>query len=187
MLTTRKTRQSLIALLGERIAAALVHGGRPDGEPTGKERLDPETIVARLGGTLEFVPGTAYPLIERVEDGFRLVLRDADERERVWNVAHALGHLFVHMGYIVSPERWESATTYIDAVQHRWEHSECELEANLFASGFLAPQDAFLDSAVRHLSQAGTYDLAGMADELGVPMPFIRRRGLDIGAFTTAY
>lgn len=58
-----------------------------------------------------------------------------------FTIAHELGHLFLHMGYLIDPERWNE----IDRVEYnRRGNSTTENQANEFAAAFLMPQEEYI-------------------------------------------
>ena len=58
-----------------------------------------------------------------------------------FTIAHELGHLFLHMGYLIDPERWNE----IDRIEYnRRGNSATENQANEFAAAFLMPQEEYI-------------------------------------------
>lgn len=71
---------------------------------------DIRTVVKKLGGHVEecFSMDTTGSSVKREENGFVIVLSpfySADKEK--YAVAQELGHLFLHMGYRISPKLWK--------------------------------------------------------------------------------
>lgn len=148
--------------------------------------IDMATAVKKLGGELSYNLTTSDPeaLVEKHGDSFRIRLRRTgrDARKR-FSVAHELGHLFLHMGYIVDPKRWSQVGTYRDSVMYRFGYSEEELEAHEFAAAFLMPRELFMEVAMKHLKD-GRFDLDAIADTFEVSREAAKMRGRWLGLFT---
>lgn len=117
---------------------------------------DIETIVKKIGGTIEESPSLGLysdGMIEKVtpsasnEYNFVITVssHQSNERRR-FTIAHELGHLFLHMGYIL-PEKWNTIT---NETYYRIGSSIEEYEANEFAAALLMPADKF--ELVLHLN-----------------------------------
>ena len=63
-----------------------------------------------------------------------------DEKRRRFTIAHELGHLFLHMGYLTNHELWEKQE---NKVYQRIGNSEKEYQANEFAAAFLMPKKEY--------------------------------------------
>jgi Zn-dependent peptidase ImmA (M78 family) len=84
--------------------------------------------------------------IEKKGDSFKITVNSLhSELRRNFTIAHELGHLFLHMGYIINKKKWETIDEYIDSVKYRLGYSEEEYEANQFAGSFLMPADEYRD------------------------------------------
>ena len=78
---------------------------------------------------------------------------DQAETRKRFTIAHELGHLFLHMGFIIEPEKWEqlgASGEYVDSIYYRYGHSIEEYEANEFAAAFLMPAVIFDQIAEQH-------------------------------------
>src|SRR5437762_8307123 len=94
--------------------------------------VDVHKAVERLGGAVESVDSADFEAkIEKADPGFRISICPAKgstpERER-FTMAHELGHLFVHMGYIVDEKKWAAIVDYTDSVYFRYGFSVEEAE-----------------------------------------------------------
>lgn len=150
-----------------------------DGPP-----YDVRKAVALLGGVIE--PATdwfAEACVRKHGNSFVIELAGAatDERDR-FSIAHELGHVFLHMGYLVDPAAWENIDEYRDSPMYRLGHSAEEHEANEFAAAFLMPEEEFRRVARKYESSHG-YSVSDIADVFDVSVPAARNRGRWLGLF----
>lgn len=106
---------------------------------------DIDSLVNLLGGELVLIndplllDGRVYKLDNDEGCKFRIEInKDTSKNRKKFTVAHELGHLFMHMGYIFNSEVWEQQKTgdcYL-----RSGYSEKEYEANEFAAALLMPK-----------------------------------------------
>jgi hypothetical protein len=146
--------------------------------------VDVEKAVERLGGTIAIVNSADFEAkIEKAPPGFRISICPAKgssaERKR-FTMAHELGHLFIHMGYIVDHEKWAAIVDYTDSVYFRYGFSVEEGEADEFAAAFLMPEIEFAITAKRHF-QDGHYNMAAIARHFRVSVPAATTRGRLLG------
>lgn len=101
---------------------------------------DIDLVVRNIGGSIvetselsEYSDG----FIRKIDDSFEIVVsRQQPENRRNFTVAHELGHLFLHMGYEIDPDKWDGRqNTY-----YRKGNSNEEYEANEFAAALLMPR-----------------------------------------------
>ena len=79
--------------------------------------------------------------IEKQGDSFSISVPTSQSSARKnFTIAHELGHLFLHMGYKIDRELWESTE---NKVYNRSGDSEFELQANEFAAAFLMPKELY--------------------------------------------
>ena len=79
--------------------------------------------------------------IEKQGDSFSIsVPTNQSNARKNFTIAHELGHLFLHMGYKIDRELWESTE---NKVYNRSGNSEFELQANEFAAAFLMPKELY--------------------------------------------
>ncbi|WP_317856337.1 ImmA/IrrE family metallo-endopeptidase [Chakrabartyella piscis] len=107
---------------------------------------DMDAAVAKLGGRIEELEGARVSDCVRKgaidEEAFVISISKYDSvARRNFAVAHEIGHLFLHMGYMSNYEIWDAydSQTYRIGTTHR------EFEAHEFASAFLMPQKEFFD------------------------------------------
>lgn len=149
--------------------------------------VDMKSVVDHLGGTIKYVPPAAIPheaLVEKNGDRFIITLTsDKLKERRAFSIAHEVGHLFLHMGYLIDPAKWNKIVTYEDSVRARYGYNEEELEANEFAGAFLMPRDEFVSVADRY-RKAATFNLADIAKTFGVSLYAAKTRGQWLGVFS---
>lgn len=147
--------------------------------------VDVELAVQRLRGEIDRVDDAEMEAkIEKRGDGFRITLaNDVHENRRRFSVAHELGHLFLHMGYLIDKGRWSQVGTYVDSVYYRYGFNIEEYEANEFAGAFLMPRAEFVQVANRHRS-GDTYQIGPIADHFKVSVDAAKIRGRWLGLFS---
>jgi Zn-dependent peptidase ImmA (M78 family) len=107
------------------------------------------------------------------------------QRRTNFTLAHELGHLFLHMGFIINPEKWKNLEKYDDSVFFRSSrYSLEEFEANEFAGSFLMPEKEFIDCANLHLdTERNSYNLEPISDCFEVSQDSVILRGKRLGIF----
>jgi len=146
--------------------------------------VDVEEAVNRLDGVLKIEFTDEYEAkIERTAKGFAISLahKYSGPRRR-FSVAHELGHLFLHMGYLVDEEKWSSVSDYTDSVYYRFGHTTEEYEAHEFAAAFLMPAEVFRHVARAHKMNA-KYNVAPIAKHFEVSEEAAINRGRWLGIF----
>ena len=148
--------------------------------------INMEMAVKNLGGELLIVDPSSMQyeaLVEKVEDGFRILIsNDRAQTRQGFSVAHEIGHLFLHMGYLVNPTVWSSITRYEDSVRARYGYSEEEREANQFAAAFLMPDAEFICVSNANCAN-GVFNLVEISNHFGVSTAAARTRGQWLGLF----
>lgn len=147
--------------------------------------VDLEEAVRRLGGDLEeaTLQNNVDGRIEKVGDSFKITLSPEQSKLRKrFSLAHEIGHLFLHMGFLIKPELWTSSESYIDSVYYRYGYSEEEHEANEFAGSFLMPSTEFVE-AVQELGKDGFVNLSTLAGRFEVSTDAAYTRGRWLGVF----
>lgn len=169
-------RRKQVAALANRVRQAIKLQGPP---------YDVRRAVAMLGGEIvEPAAWEAEACVRKRADAFVIELAGSasGQRDR-FSIAHELGHLFLHMGYMVDADAWNGIDEYVDSAMRREGHSEEELEAHEFAASFLMPEDQFREVAKRYLD-GNTYNVSGIAKEFDVSVPAARNRGRWLGMFS---
>lgn len=147
----------------------------------------PEEAISKLNGTIlyDIQDCNTDAYIEKIdEEHFRIHLNQYrhHNRER-FTLAHELGHLFLHMGYIIDSEKWNSLSEVEESVFYRDNTSSFdEYEANEFAASFLMPRDEFVAVAEKYLNE-NRYALEPISTYFGVSIDAIANRGKWLGIF----
>ncbi len=104
---------------------------------------DMDELVHSLGGSIQTDFSYADGAVVKVGDSFRILLSPfQDEKRRRFTIAHELGHLFLHMGYLTNAELWGRQEE--NMYHQRLGSSEKEYQANEFAAAFLMPKNEYL-------------------------------------------
>ena len=146
--------------------------------------IDINAVVDGLGGRLRIVSDEDELGVAKDGNRFVLHIDESSNGNRRFAVAHQLGHLFLHLGYLVNPELWESSTGYEDSVLRRFDFSREEEEANEFASALLMPKEAFMD-LVGRFSENGECKLPAISNALQVQSSSVVHRGRNLGVFAS--
>ncbi|MHA4213480.1 ImmA/IrrE family metallo-endopeptidase [Bacillus cereus] len=150
-----------------------------------------ERVPESLGGAIKYVDSLEEGMeakIEKMPSGhekkFIITLqRETCEQRRRFSIAHELGHLFIHMKYLIDQQEWEKNEEYKDSVYYRYGHGMEENEANEFAGAFLMPKDKFLEVAQENFKQ-GKYHLDPIAKYFDVSVSAVRVRGRWLNLFS---
>lgn len=103
---------------------------------------DIDELVRTLGGTIQTDASYFDGAVVKEGEGFKILLSPfQDERRRRFTIAHELGHLFLHMGYLINDELWNRQD---ESIYHRIGSSEREYQANEFAAAFLMPREEYV-------------------------------------------
>jgi len=103
-------------------------------------------VIESLGGEIweEELDRDISGKINKVDEKFMITLNSLHpDNRKNFTLAHELGHLFLHMGYITDPEKWANINEYVDSPYYRIGYSEEEYEANQFAGALLMPRDEY--------------------------------------------
>lgn len=150
--------------------------------------VEVEKIPILLGGKLTYVDNIkdaeAEAMISKRGDSFEIQIeKDGYEPRDRFSIAHELGHLFLHMGFLIDENIWKESSAYQDSVYYRAGHSIEEYEANEFAGALLMPKEVFLQVAKDNF-QNGNYYLQPIADYFRVSIDAVRIRGRRLGVFS---
>ena len=150
-----------------------------------KTPMDLGLAIERLGGELVEIANPEYEaqIEKKGSEGFKITLAsEPHENRKRFSVAHELGHLFLHMGYLVDDEKWQQVGTFVDSVYHRFGFSLEEHEANEFAASLLMPRDEFIKIAKANYSDE-YYTLDPIAEHFHVSTDAAKTRGYWLGIF----
>lgn len=156
-----------------------------------KPPYDPEEAIKKLGGEIDWALSffeEADGLIAKTgPNSFRISL-NASKRKNIprkrFTLAHEIGHLFLHMGFIIQPDKWKNLNTYNELVKFRDASNKRveEYEANQFAAAFLMPKEEFV-SQVNKNSVGQTCNVPPIADYFNVSIEAAEYRGRFLGLF----
>ena len=137
--------------------------------------------VQKLGGTIK----EDYKLgiyddgkIEKQDDSFAIIIpANLSDSNKNFTVAHALGHLFLHMGYKTNKELWES---YKNGMYNKHNTPELEFQANEFAGAFLMPKEAYA-KIMRENTNEKAVNMPKIANYFNVHIDHASLRGKALG------
>lgn len=141
-----------------------------------------DEIIMQIGGTINvalFLPEFADGKIERSGDGFIITIPlFQNENRKRFSIAHELGHLFIHMGYLTDEETWQLNE---NNVYLRKEIGEMEYQANEFAAAFLMPKKEFIKKMQENCLDGG-YDIEKVAEffKVSLDAAITRARWLNL-------
>jgi hypothetical protein len=145
--------------------------------------VDVDEAVKRLNGSIKELADIDYEAkIERIGEGFEICLSIVHPNRRRFSIAHELGHLFIHMGYLLDEEKWASVGAYTDSVYYRYGFNVEETEANEFAAAFLMPKEDFISKAEQHRN-GDKYWIDPIAEYFQVSNEAAINRGKWLGVF----
>ena len=98
-------------------------------------------------------------------------------QRKTFTIAHELGHLFLHMGFIIDRNLWQ---TQNETVYRRFGTSEQEYQANEFAASLLMPQVAY-KRVLDQYSENNMVDMSKVAKHFNVSMAAAINRGRFLG------
>lgn len=104
-----------------------------------------ESVISKLGGRLVYdsnmLISDADGKLRKQGEGFIININpEQSDSRKNFTIAHEIGHLFLHMGYIIDEEKWDEKQ---NEYYYRKGNNEEEYEANEFAAAFLMPKDEY--------------------------------------------
>ena len=145
-----------------------------------------QQVIANLNGELKaitFEDSSISGRIQKVGTKFEISYNAEHSPFRSeFTIAHELGHLFLHMGYLVNPEKWNSINEYYDSPKYRQGYSEEEYEANQFAGAFLMPQTEYREF-IKNNSNNNRISVNLIAEHFNVSFDAALTRGKWLGIF----
>lgn len=138
--------------------------------------------VKKMGGTViekSDMDSFADGRIKKTgEESFEIEISSFQSQERKnFTIAHEIGHLFLHMGYIVDNDLW---STQSDRVYYRNGNSQEEYFANEFAAAFLMPKVEYRRIMDEH-SDGNTVYTQEIAKYFNVSVEAASNRGKWLG------
>lgn len=138
---------------------------------------DLDKVVRRLGGCVVVCDTNIPRGLRREGDGFVVYVSPSqDEERRRFAIAQELGHLFLHMGYLISKDLWNKQ----DSRFYRPRDPLMEHMANEFATALLMPRKEYI--RIMELNTVGeTVETKDIAKYFGVSVSIASNRGRDLG------
>ena len=100
-----------------------------------------------------------------------------NEKRKNFTIAHELGHLFLHMGFMTDRKLW---STQDEMVYERFGTSEQEYQANEFAATLLMPADEYKNIVDRY-SKDNKVNMSKVAEYFNVSLSAAITRGRFLG------
>jgi Zn-dependent peptidase ImmA (M78 family) len=115
------------------------------------------------------------------ENSFEIAISPYQSAKRKkFTIAHELGHLFLHMGYLLDPDLWNVQD---EKIYRRFGTNEEEYQANEFAAALLMPKEEF-EKTVSELAEGSRIDVQQVADHFKVSVSAAKNRGYFLGLFS---
>ena len=142
-----------------------------------------DRLVNKLGGSIVEKPGLDQlydGTIKKVGDNsFEIAISPyLDDEKRNFIIAHELGHLFLHMGYLISKDTWDQQSN-----SHQFTHfgtNEQEYQANEFATALLMPHKEFKEK-IEEFSSGNFVNIAQVANYFRVSISAATNHGRFLG------
>ena len=142
-----------------------------------------DSLVNKLSGSIVEKPGLDQfydGTIKKVGDNsFEIAISPyQDDEIRNFTIAHELGHLFLHMGYLISKDTWDQQ---INSHQFtRFGTNEQDYQANEFATALLMPQKEFKEK-IDEYSSGNFVNMAQVANYFHVSISSAINHGRFLG------
>lgn len=141
-------------------------------------------VVTRLGGRLLPLTGDYDARIHNLgERAFSIEI----DRLYPFPIAVEIGHLFLHMGYMINPEKWARITSYTDSPYYRHGYSQEDHEARKFASALTMPEEEFRSAFNCESVHGLRHAILRTAEFFRVPEREARIRGKALGLVPWEY
>ena len=148
--------------------------------------VDMQQVVSSLKGNLvpiTFEDSSISGRIQKTGETFEISYNAEHSQLRSeFTIAHELGHLFLHMGYLVNPDKWNAIDEYYDSPKYRQGYSEEEYEANQFAGAFLMPEKEYRQFVIEY-SKDNRINVNLIANHFNVSFDAALTRGKWLGIF----
>lgn len=139
---------------------------------------DISNVVTALGGYIEENKDICDSAIRKQNDGFVIYMpfSYSEERKR-FAMAQELGHLFLHMGYKISPKLWNKQRNMF---YYESKYPLEEYQANDFAEALLMPKDVY-KKVLDQYTVGNKVQTAKIAEYFGVSVSTAYGRGKSLG------
>ena len=137
-----------------------------------------DDVVYKLGGTIQDDFLCSDGTVSKEGRTFKIQVSPfQSQKRRRFTIAHELGHLFLHMGYLIDEELWDEQE---DNIYHRSGSSEQEYQANEFAAAFLMPRNEYKKVMDEH-TDGSLVNTAEIARHFHVSVSAAANRGKWLG------
>lgn len=140
-----------------------------------------DEVVVSLNGRIEesyAMDNMSDGSIRKQDDGFIIFVSPFQSAERrTFIIAHELGHLFLHMGYLTNVELWERQD---ENIYHRFGSPEKEYQANEFAAALLMPKKNYKEIMDKN-TIGNIVEIRKIASFFGVSVSAASNRGKFLG------
>lgn len=153
-----------------------------------KAPYDPELAIKKLGGNIvrssDFFESIEASVTKTSNNSFVIRVNPEKGENRVrFSLAHELGHLFIHMGYMFNPNKWNETQEYkSEYFRDKDKRNDEETEANRFAAAFLMPADEFRKQAEKNRN-GNRYYIDEIASYFKVSSEAVSWRGKSLELF----
>lgn len=143
-----------------------------------------DEVVEKMGGKIESIdcmPEDMDGCIRKDDSGEKFIIyvsEDQTPARRMFTIAHELGHLFLHMGYQIDPEKWKMCGK--EPIYRRGENSNIEYQANEFAAAFLMPKDLYIEQVEKN-TEGDSVNTEAIASHFNVSISAATYRGKYLG------
>ena len=139
---------------------------------------DMEDIVKILGGTIQRKMTDSGSAVVKNESGFQIIVSPVQEAKRErFIIAHELGHLFLHMGYMTNRDLWDKQEN--NKCHQTWDLEKVH-QANEFAAAFLMPEAVYL-AVLNENTNNAIANTAKIAEHFDVSVEAAASRGVALG------
>lgn len=153
--------------------------------------VDPSIIVTKLGGKVEdkdIEEDREARLLKTSATSFTIEIKiGTSHNRRKFSIAHELGHLFLHWGFLtdIGREKWNHVNVNEESAMYRYGYSKEEKEANDFAGSLLMPKYEFIRVAEQNYDETNNvYKLKPISDHFKVSIDAVRIRGRYLQLFS---
>lgn len=150
----------------------------------GYEKNNLKELIKNLNGKIKFkkLIKEKSKLIKTKKSFIIKINKDLSVKEIDFTIAHELGHLFLHMGYIVDKELWNK---YMEK-SFKSKNSIEEYEADEFAGALLMPKNLYedaLDFFKEEYEGTTIVNITKLAKYFNVSESIVKIRGRNLGYF----
>lgn len=142
-----------------------------------------EDVIKVLGGYIEKNPTIDYTFnscIKKQDNTFIIYISSFQTIERKkFIIAHELGHLFLHMGYKISPNLWNKQK---DRTCFKTNNLLMDFQANEFAAALLMPKTLYKNIMDQYTIE-NQIKITQIANYFKVPISAAFSRGEFLGYF----